>query len=417
MTENKRRVVVTGLGVISPVGNTVSDFWANLTAGKSGVTKLSIVDPEPYTSKIAGQVLDFDPSKWIDVKEAKRMDRFTQFGYAAAVDAVTDSGLKMENEDPANVGVLLGSGIGGMHTFEAQHSALLSRGARFVSPFFIPMLISDIASGLISIKYGACGPNFSVSSACATASHALGVSLRFIQQGDADVMITGGAEAGVLPMGLAGFCSMKALCTGYNDEPEKGSRPFDAKRCGFVIAEGAGVVVLEELEHAKARGAKIYGEILSVGMSADAHHMVAPHPEGLGAEIAMKKALAQGKISPNQIQYINAHGTSTHLGDISEVKAVKRLFGEDTNVMLCSTKSMTGHTLGAAGAIELIATLLAMKTGVVPPTINQEEPDPECACNCVPNVAVKAKIDYALSNSFGFGGHNASVLAARWPEN
>jgi 3-oxoacyl-[acyl-carrier-protein] synthase II len=411
----ERRVVVTGMGVISPVGNKVEDFWNNLAAGKSGITKLSIIDPEPYPSKIAGQVLDFDPSPYIDAKEARRMDRFTQFAVSAAVQAVEDSKLDPEQEDPSKVGVIIGSGIGGMQTFQDQYKTLLDRGASRVSPFFIPMLISDISSGIVSIRYNAQGPNYSVSSACATASHAIGSAFRAIKFGDADVMISGGAEAGIVSMGLAGFCSMKALCTGFNDEPEKGSRPFDKKRCGFVIAEGSGVVVLEELEHALKRGATIYGEIKAVGMSADAHHMVAPHPEGRGAEIAMKKALEQGGVKKEQINYINAHGTSTHLGDISEVMAVKRLFGEDAKVMLCSTKSMTGHTLGAAGAIELIATLLAMRNSLVPPTINQEEPDPECQVDCVPNVARKANVDYALSNSFGFGGHNASVLVAKYP--
>lgn len=411
----ERRVVVTGMGVISPVGNKVEDFWNNLAAGKSGITKLSIIDPEPYPSKIAGQVLDFDPSPYIDAKEARRMDRFTQFAVSAAVQAVEDSKLDPEQEDPSKVGVIIGSGIGGMQTFQDQYKTLLDRGASRVSPFFIPMLISDISSGIVSIRYNAQGPNYSVSSACATASHAIGSAFRAIKFGDADVMISGGAEAGIVSMGLAGFCSMKALCTGFNDEPEKGSRPFDKKRCGFVIAEGSGVVVLEELEHALKRGATIYGEVKAVGMSADAHHMVAPHPEGRGAEIAMRKALEQGGVKKEQIDYINAHGTSTHLGDISEVMAVKRLFGEDAKVMLCSTKSMTGHTLGAAGAIELIATLLAMRNSLVPPTINQEEPDPECQVDCVPNVARKANVDYALSNSFGFGGHNASVLVAKYP--
>ena len=413
--DTTRRVVVTGMGVVSPLGNKVSDFWANLAAGKSGITKLSIIDPEPYPSKIAGQVLDFDPTEYIDAKEARRMDRVAQFAVCAASQAVADSAIVPENEDPSKFGVIIGSGIGGMKTFEDQYRTLLDKGARYVSPFFIPMLISDIASGIVSIRYNAQGPNYSVSSACATASHAIGNAFRAIMFGDADVMVTGGAEAGIVSMGLAGFCSMKALCTGFNDEPEKGSRPFDNKRCGFVIAEGSGVVVLEELQHALKRGAKIYGEIKAVGMSADAYHMVAPHPEGRGAEIAMRKALEQGGVKASEIDYINAHGTSTHLGDISEVMAVKRLFGEDTKVMLCSTKSMTGHTLGAAGAIELIATLLAMNNSLVPPTINQEEPDPECLVDCVPNVARKAEIKYALSNSFGFGGHNASVLAARYP--
>ena len=414
--DTTRRVVVTGMGVISPLGNKVSDFWQNLAAGKSGITKLSIIDPEPYPSKIAGQVLDFDPTlHGVDGKEARRMDRVTQFAVSAANEAMADSGIVPENEDPSKFGVIIGSGIGGMKTFEEQYKTLLDKGARYVSPFFIPMLISDISSGIVSIRYNAQGPNYSVSSACATASHAIGSAFRAIMFGDADIMISGGAEAGIVPMGLAGFCSMKALCTGFNDEPEKGSRPFDKKRCGFVIAEGSGVVVLEELQHALKRGAKIYGEIKAVGMSADAHHMVAPHPEGRGAEIAMVKALEQGGVKKEQIDYINAHGTSTHLGDISEVMAVKRLFGEDAKVMLCSTKSMTGHTLGAAGAIELIATLLAMRNSLVPPTINQEEPDPECQVDCVPNVARKANVDYALSNSFGFGGHNASVLVAKYP--
>ncbi|MCX7847677.1 MAG: beta-ketoacyl-ACP synthase II [bacterium] len=410
----QRRVVVTGMGVISPVGNTLETFWDNLVHGRSGITPLRAVDPEKFSSKIAGQVLDFNPEEYFDAKEARRTDRFLQFAVAAADQAIAQSRLDMSKEDPTRVGVYVGSGIGGLATIEQQYQRFLARGQRGVSPFFIPMMIVDMAAGVISIRHGMKGPNVCVVTACATAAHSIGMAFRSIKFGDAEVCVAGGSEAAITDLGVSGFCSMNALSTGFNDEPARASRPFDAKRDGFVIAEGAGVVVLEELEHALARNAPIFGEILSVGMSGDAYHMAAPEPEGRGAEQAMRMAFEQAGITPDEVQYINAHGTSTPLGDISEVQAVQRIFGSDTKVMMCSTKSMTGHTLGAAGGIELVATCLVLERGIVPPTINQEEPDARCNIDCVPNEARAVRVETALSNSFGFGGHNATIIVRRF---
>ncbi len=409
-----RRVVITGMGVISCIGNTLESFWDNLVHGRSGVTALRVVDPEKFSSKIAGQVLDFNPEEFFDPKEARRMDRFVQFAMAAADRAVADSRLDMSTEDPARVGVYVGSGIGGLDTIEKQHQRFVARGQRGISPFFIPMMIVDMAPGLISIRHGMKGPNLCVVTACATAAHSIAMAFRGIKFGDADVFVTGGTEAAITDLGMGGFCSMNALSTGFNDEPVRASRPFDLKRDGFVMAEGAGIVVIEELQHALARNAQIYGEILAVGMSGDAYHMAAPEPEGRGAEQAMRMAFAQSGVRPEDVQYINAHGTSTPLGDISEVQAVQRLFGAATKTMMCSTKSMTGHTLGAAGGIELVATCLAIKHGIVPPTINQEFADERCTVDCVPNEARAVQVETAISNSFGFGGHNASVLVRRF---
>lgn len=342
------------------------------------------------------------------------MDRFVQFAVAAADKAVADSKLDMAKEDPARVGVIVGSGIGGLDTIEKQHRRMVERGPRAISPFLIPMMIVDMASGQISIRHGMKGPNLCVVTACATAAHSIAVAFRSIKFGDGEVYVAGGSEAAICDLGMGGFASMNALSTSFNDEPHRASRPFDTKRDGFVMAEGAGVVILEELDHARKRNAPIYAEVLAVGMSGDAHHMAAPEPEGRGAEQAMIMALDQSGIKVSDVDYINAHGTSTPLGDISESQAVHRIFGEDTKVMVCSTKSMTGHTLGAAGGIEIVATCLAMNKGIVPPTINHEFPDPQCRIDCVPNEARATQIHVAISNSFGFGGHNASILVRKF---
>lgn len=409
-----RRVVITGMGVVSCIGNTLESFWDSLVHGRSGITPLRAVDPEKFSSKIAGQVLDFNPEEFLDPKEARRTDRFLQFVIAAADRAIAHSRLDMAKEDPTRVGVYVGSGIGGLKTIEEQYQRFAARGQRGVSPFFIPMMIVDMGAGMISIRHGMKGPNLCVVTACATAAHCIAMAFRDIKFGDAEVFVTGGTEAAITDLAVSGFCSMNALSTAFNEEPTRASRPFDEKRDGFVIAEGAGIVVLEELQHALARNAPIFGEILAVGMSGDAYHVAAPEPEGRGAEQAMRMAFAQAGITPADVQYINAHGTSTPLGDIAEVQAVQRVFGADSKVMMCSTKSMTGHTLGAAGGIELVATCLAMQHGIVPPTINQEFPDPRCNVDCVPNEARAVQVDTALSNSFGFGGHNASIIVRRF---
>ena len=409
-----RRVVITGLGVISSIGNTLESFWDSLRNGRSGVTSLSVVDPDLFPSKVAGQITDFNPEDFFDLKEARRTDRFIQFAIAAADNAVADSKLDMAVEDPHRVGVMAGSGIGGLKTIEEQFQRFASRGTRAISPFFIPMMIVDMAPGMISIRHGMKGPNLCVVTACATAAHSIATAFRSIKMNDADVFVSGGSEAAITNLGMGGFCSMNALSTNYNDCPERASRPFDVGRDGFVMSEGAGMVILEELEHALARNATIYGEILAVGMSGDAYHMAAPEPEGRGAERAMIMALEQSGVKPAEIEYINSHGTSTPLGDISEVMAVNRIFGQDTTVMMCSTKSMTGHTLGAAGGIELVASCLSMQNGIIPPTINQENQDPRCKVDCVPNQARAVQFKTFLSNSFGFGGHNASILVRKF---
>ena len=413
---SNRRVVITGLGVITPIGSSLETFWDSLVNGKSGVKPLSFIDPESFPSKVAGEVRDFNPDDFFDRKEARRMDRFVQFACAAADMAVKDSKLNMENEDPTRAGVIVGSGIGGLNTIERQHERFMKRGPRAISPFLIPMMIVDMAAGQISIRHGMKGPNFCVVTACATAAHSIATAFRSIKFGDAEIFVSGGAECAITALGVGGFSNMNALSTSFNDEPERASRPFDEKRDGFVLSEGAGIAVIEELEHAKKRGAHIYAEILAVGMSGDAYHMAAPETEGRGAEQAMRMALAQSGLAPKDIQYINTHGTSTPLGDISETLAVNRLFGEDSKVMVNSTKSMTGHTLGAAGGIELAATCLTIQNEIIPPTINNEFPDPRCKVDCVPNVAREAKVTTALSNSFGFGGHNASILVRKYDE-
>lgn len=409
-------MVVTGVGVLSPLGNNKEDFWSSISQGRSGIGKLTHFEASAYDSQIAGEVLDFDPNSRLGRKESRRMDRFTQFAVAAALDAVGDAHLNIGEEDANGVGVLIGSGIGGISTIEEQHRILLEKGPSKVSPFFIPMLIVDMASGQVSIKLGAKGPNSCVATACASAAHAIGDSCRIIQRSEAEIMIAGGAEAAITPLGVGGFCAMKALST-RNDEPKKASRPFDKGRDGFVIGEGAGIVVLENLEHALRRGAHIYGEVVGYGMSGDAYHITAPAPEGEGAARSMELALKDANLEPESVDYINAHGTSTPLNDKFETMAIKTVFGEHAKrVAISSTKSMIGHLLGAAGGVELIACLLAMERSLIPPTINYEEPDPECDLDYVPNRARKTEVKVAMSNSLGFGGHNATLLVKRYEE-
>ena len=410
----RKQVVITGMGIISPLGNNKEDFWSALSRGKSGVRKLTHFDAGAFASRIAGEVNDFEPYPRLGKKESRRMDRFTQFAVVAALDAVEDARLNLGEEDVTRIGVLIGSGIGGLTTIEKQHNILLEKGPSKVSPFFIPMLIVNMASGQVSIKLGIRGPNSCVATACASASHAIGDSCRIIQRGEAEAMIAGGSEAAITRLGVSGFCAMKALST-RNDEPDKASRPFDKMRDGFVMGEGAGVVVLESLEHARERKAHIYGEIVGYGMSGDAHHITAPSPEGEGAARSMNLALHDAGLEPGEVDYINAHGTATQLNDAMETKAVKTVFGDKaSHVPISSTKSMTGHLLGAAGGVELIACLLAMERNLIPPTINYEYPDPECDLDYVPNRARKAEIRVAMSNSLGFGGHNATLLVKRY---
>lgn len=408
------RVVVTGMGVLTPVGHGVKEFWDNLVAGRSGVAKITRFDAGNYDCQIAGEVKGFDPSKFLDKKDARRADLFEQYALAATGQALADAGLDVSKINPERVGVVLGSGIGGIDTFERQHQALLSGGPGRVSPFFIPMMIIDMGPGLVSIRYGLKGPNYATVSACSSSAHAIGDAFHIIQRGEAEAMVTGGCEATITPTSLAGFCSARALST-RNDEPERASRPFDKNRDGFVMGEGGGILILEELEHARKRGARIYAELLGFGMTGDAYHMTAPAPKGEGAARAMREALRSAKLEPEQIGYINAHGTSTDQGDIAETEATKTVFGEYAyQVPISSTKSMTGHLLGAAGATELIVSILSIHTGVLHPTINLEEPDPACDLDYIPKVAREKKIDYALSNSFGFGGHNVSILVGRF---
>lgn len=411
----KRRVVITGLGVISPVGNDVDIFWNNLIEGRSGIRTIDSFDVSEYPCKIGGVVADFDPENYMDKKDARRMDRFAQFAVAAAKNAMEDSKLEITPENAHRVGVYVGSGIGGLQTLSEQHQILLEKGPRRVSPFFVPMMISDMGTGQISIMLGAKGPNSAPVSACATGTNAIGDAFKIIERGAADVMVTGGAEASMIPLALAGFASAKALATRYNETPEKASRPFDRERDGFVMGEGAGILVLEELEHAKQRGARIYAEIVGYGMSGDAHHITMPAPEGEGAARAMKEAILDAGLQPTDIDYINAHGTSTDFNDKFETLAIKNVFGEHAyKLAVSSTKSMTGHLLGAAGGVEAIASVKAINEGIIPPTINYEYPDPECDLDYVPNKARHSDIEVAMSNSFGFGGHNASIVLRKY---
>ncbi len=411
-----KRVVITGMGAVTPIGNTVSDFWTSLKNGKSGIGPITRFDITDYKCKIAGEINDFEPEKYIEKKEIRRMDLFTQYGIYAAEMAIEESGLSDSNIDKERVGVIVGAGIGGLTTWETQLERLLEKGAKMVSPFFIPMLISDITPGRIAIIHGYKGPNYSVSSACSTANHAIGDSLHEIQRGSADVMITGGSEAVIVRMAVAGFMNMQAMST-RNDEPERASRPFELDRDGFVIGEGGGILVLEELEHAKARDAHIYGEILGVGNTADAHHITAPAPGGEGAVRAIKIALKDSGLEPEDVDYINAHGTSTPYNDKNESDAIKTVFEDNAyNLSVSSTKSMTGHLLGAAGGIEAIACIMALNEGIVPPTINYDKPDPECDLDYTPNNAVSKDIDVAISNTFGFGGHNSVAVFKKYNE-
>jgi 3-oxoacyl-[acyl-carrier-protein] synthase II len=407
-----RRVVITGLGVVTPVGNDVATFWKSITEGRSGIRRYKAFDSENYDCKIAGEVDGIDlAAAFKTAKEARRADRFTQLAMAAAKMAVSDSGIDVDKVDLDRIGVMIGSGIGGLQSMEMEAKRLYEKGPSRVSPFTIAMMISNMASGLISMEFGLRGPNMAIVTACATANHSIGEAWRIIKFGDADAFIAGGTEATISPLGMAGFASMRALST-RNDEPEKASRPFDKDRDGFVMGEGAGILVIEELEHAKRRGAPIYCELVGYGLSADAYHMTAPLPEGEGASRCMQIALRHAKINPEEVDYINAHGTSTPIGDLCETKAIKHAFGQHAyKVPISSTKSMTGHLLGAAGGVEIAACVLAIKHGVIPPTANLDHPDPECDLDYVPKVARESKVRVAMSNSFGFGGHNATLIA------
>lgn len=411
-----QRVVITGMGVVSPVGSTVDSFWDALIHGRSGIAPITHFDTKDFLVKIGGQVQGFDVTKVVDPKEAKRLDRFLQYAIGAAVEAVQHSGLDASpSVDKTRVGVVIGCGIGGLSTIEANHGILQSRGPSRVSPFFVPMSIIDMASGMVSIRYGFMGPNYGVVSACSSAGHAFIDAVNLIRLGKVDAMICGGTESCITPTGVAGFTSAQALSTSRNDDPTRASRPFDKSRDGFVMGEGAGILVLESEEHAKKRGAVILAEIGGYGMTGDAHHITAPHPEGTGSILAFREALRDAGVRPDEVDYINAHGTSTPLNDKTETKVIKAVLGEfASKVSVSSTKSMTGHMIGAAAAVESVATILAIRTGLVPPTINYEEPDPECDLDVTPNVARERSVRYALKNSLGFGGHNAAILFKRW---
>ncbi|HEX3158166.1 MAG TPA: beta-ketoacyl-ACP synthase II [Gemmatimonadaceae bacterium] len=411
----KRRVVVTGLGAISPVGNDVATTWQALIEGRSGAAPITHFDTSTFPVRFACEVKGFDPLMYMERKEAKRADVYTQFAVGAAVQAMTDAGLANgTGYDPDRTGVIVGSGIGGLKSFEEQHDVFRERGASKISPFFIPMFIADIAAGIVSMRFNCRGPNYATVSACATSAHAIGDAFRTIQYGDADVMLCGGAEATVTPMAIGGFANMKALSE-RNESPETASRPFDATRDGFVMGEGSAVLVLEELEHARRRGAHIHAEIVGYGATGDAYHLTAPAPDGEGAQRAMRRAMADAGLGPADIQYVNAHGTSTPANDLNETKAIKAVFGEyAAGLNVSSTKSCTGHMLGAAGSLEFVASALVVQKGVIPPTINYREADPDCDLNYTPNVAVQRDVDAVLSNSFGFGGHNVALAVRRF---
>ncbi len=410
-----RRVVITGLGVVTPIGHQLDVFWNNLIAGQCGIDRITAFDTTPFDTQIAGEVKNFDPTPaFPSPKEIRRTDRYSQFGIYAGYQALLDSGLELDKENRDEIGVIIGSGIGGLQTTIEQHKILLERGPGRLSPFMIPMLISNMASGLFSMYNNLRGPNFATCSACATANHAIGEAWRAIKMGDAQVMFAGGAEAAVVSVGIGGFCAMRAMST-RNDDPKHASRPFDKDRDGFVMGEGAGVVVLEELEHAKKRGAKIYCEVTGYGNTADAYHLTSPAPEGEGAARCMKMALRTGGLNIGDISYINAHGTSTPQGDVCETQAIKTVFGEHAKKLaVSSTKGATGHMLGAAGAVEMTVCALAIKHGVVPPTINYQTPDPECDLDYVPNTAREMTVNAIVNNSFGFGGHNATIAAKKF---
>ena len=410
-----RRVVVTGMGLICALGQTSTEVWQNIVAGKSGVSKITRFDTTQFACQIAAEVKDFDPLKFIEKKEVKKMGRFIHFAMAAADEAMTMSGLKVTPENATRVGVHIGSGVGGFDVIEREHAELLKGGPRKISPFFIPAAIVNLAAGHVSIRYGAKGPNEATATACTTSAHAIGDAYKIIQRCDADVMIAGGSEAAITPMGVGGFAAMRALSV-RNDSPETASRPWDRDRDGFVIGEGAGIVVLEDLETAQKRGAQILAEIIGYGMSADAYHITQPAEEGEGGWRVMTNAIHDAKLSPSDIDYVNAHGTSTPIGDVLETMAIKRTFGADTKIPVSSTKSMTGHLLGGAGGLEAGITILALRDQVLPPTINLITPDPKCDLDYVPNVARKASLNVALSNSFGFGGTNGSLIFRRWTD-
>jgi 3-oxoacyl-[acyl-carrier-protein] synthase II len=406
----RRRVVITGMGTINPLGQRLSEYWPNILAGKSGIGPIRLFDTSAFKVNFGGEVRDFNPEAHFDSRTARRLDRFSQFAMVAATEAVKDCGLDLGREDPFRCGVILGSGIGGLNEFEEQHTVYMKDGPRKLSPFVIPKMIANAASGNVSIHFGLSGPNTAVSTACASAANAIGDALRIIQHDDADVMICGGCEAAITPMGLGGFIAARALSTRV-DSPGTASRPFDMDRDGFVLSEGAGILVLEELDHARRRDARIYAEVLGVGCTADAHHITAPHPDGAGAMKAMQIALKDARLSPEEVQYVNAHGTSTPLGDEAETRALKRVFGEHARKLaVSSTKSMIGHLLGASGGVELIATALSIKHSVVHPTINYHTPDPACDLDYVPNSAREMRVRRAISNSFGFGGHNCCLV-------
>lgn len=409
-----RRVVITGLGAVTPLGNNKDSFFKSLIAGRSGVAVITNFDPTGYTCIIGAEVKDFDPTDFIEPKKLRHLDRFTQFAIIAAREAIADASLEINDDNADRIGVIVGSGIGGLRTLEDQHQVLMERGPRRVSPYLVPMMIPDLAAGQISIYFGAKGPNWCSVSACASSSHAVGESFEAIRRGAADICITGGSEAPITPLGVAGFASARTLST-RNEEPEKASRPFDMDRDGFVIGEGAGILVIETLESARERGAKIYAEVTGYGATGDAYHITSPDETGRGAARSMELALEQASLLPSEVDYINAHGTSTPMNDRLETMAIKQVFGNGSyDLLISSTKSMTGHLLGAAGGIELVASALAIENDQIPPTINLDNADPDCDLNYVPNESISREIDVVLSNSFGFGGHNASVLIQRF---
>ncbi|MFQ5629095.1 MAG: beta-ketoacyl-ACP synthase II [bacterium] len=413
----KIRAVVTGIGAITPLALTAQDTWQKLLQGKSGIAEITLFDTADFNTKIAGEVQNFDPLNYMDKKEARRMDRYCQMAIAASEGAMQDADLHRQQFDAARVGVILSSGIGGMQTFENEARKLIERGSQRISPFFIPMMIADIAAGQVSMRYGLRGPNYAITSACASSANALVDAMRLIQQGDADIIVAGGAEAPITQLGVAGFNAMKALST-RNNEPEKASRPFDRDRDGFVMGEGAAVLIVENLDHALKRGANIYAELAGAGLSADAYHLTAPVPDGIGAQQAMALALKDAELQPEEIQYINAHGTSTPANDKTETFAISKVFGSHAeNIQINSTKSMIGHLLGASGAAETVAVVMALTENQIHPTINLENSDPECFLNYTPNVSVEKTVDNALSNSFGFGGHNVSLAFRRFSTN
>lgn len=413
----RRRVVITGMGTVNAIGLNAEQYWSGLLSGKSGIVPITKFDTEKFTTKIAAELQGFLPEEHFEKKDVRKIDPYAQYALVCTREAVSRSGLNFDNEDKARIGVIVGSGIGGMLSFEVEMTKLITQGPRRVSPFFIPQMISDIAAGHISMEYGLKGPNYATVSACATSGHAVGAATMAIQRGDADVMIAGGSEAAITPMGIAGFNSMKALST-RNDEPATASRPFDLTRDGFVMGEGAAIVVLEDLEHANARGAKIWAEMAGIGFTADAYHLTAPAPGGEGAVRAMRLCVEDGGLVPEDIDYINAHGTSTPYNDKNETEAIKTVFGDRAqDIAISSTKSMTGHMLGAAGAVELIATIMAVNENKVPPTINYKTPDPECDLNYTPNKMIEREITAAVSNTFGFGGHNACLSVKKYQNN